>query len=119
MRNARNGAMFWSKSAGSLTAAPRHSSAPRHSKAPSKRRPRHIYNDRRKFKRSCFCELCSPLNAEMTALASEPHVLLCEEGWKDSLFALNCSALSETTQELPELECASMACKRSEVRPSC
>src|SRR5580658_6287399 len=66
------------------------------------------YNDRRKFKTSCFWEELRPLNFPTTACASELQFWPPEEG----------AAVWGPPEPEPQA-CASIACNRSEVRPSC
>src|SRR2546421_3375011 len=40
------------------------------------------YNERRKFKTSCFCDALRLLKLVMTASASETQVWRCSKGWK-------------------------------------
>jgi hypothetical protein len=39
------------------------------------------YNDRRKFKISCFCDGLRALKLAITPLASDPQNCVCEFGW--------------------------------------
>src|SRR5437588_3777783 len=77
------------------------------------------YNERRKFKTSCFCDVARLLKLVMTASASETQVWRCSKGWKATPLMTNWSKSWLVKQLFGPPVWAAMACSRSVVRPSC